>query len=133
MQIYKQLGSYPIHGKEVLQDSIVARFQNGTIVVCHDFRMRNGKLSVHVWDIHDKAWKRAEISDSVAGSIMAFYRQSLPKNPSRIPYGKMMHHNHKHKGGGCGQRLIPKADYRAITDYECTKNPLHDFRRVCYY
>ena len=32
----------------------------------------------------------------------------------------------KHKGGGGGSRIYNGS----ITDYECSKNPMHDFRRV---
>ena len=39
-----------------------------------------------------------------------------------------MKHNHAHKGGGSGKRLTPFCG--EITDYECAKIPLHDFRRV---
>ena len=43
----------------------------------------------------------------------------------------MMHHARKHKSGGSGIRL-DKENFRAdktITDYECSKSPLHDFQR----
>ena len=39
-----------------------------------------------------------------------------------------MKHNHAHKGGGSGKRLTPFCG--EITDYECAKIPVHDFRRV---
>ena len=39
-----------------------------------------------------------------------------------------MKHDHAHKGGGSGKRLTPFCG--EITDYECAKIPLHDFRRV---
>ena len=41
----------------------------------------------------------------------------------------MMHHARTHKSGGSGIRL-DKENFRAdktFTDYECSKNPLHDF------
>lgn len=40
----------------------------------------------------------------------------------------LMKHDHAHKGGGSGKRLTPFCG--EITDYECAKIPLHDFRRV---
>ena len=43
----------------------------------------------------------------------------------------MMKHSRKHKSGGSGIRL-DKENYcadKTITDYECSKSPLHDFQR----
>ena len=39
-----------------------------------------------------------------------------------------MHHDRKRKSGSGGIRL--KKWCGEITDYECSKNPFHDFRRV---
>lgn len=38
----------------------------------------------------------------------------------------MMRHDRHHKGGGGGSRIFDSS----ITDYECAKEPLHDFHRV---
>lgn len=44
----------------------------------------------------------------------------------------MMRHERKHKSGGSGIRLDKENYYadKTITDYECRKNTMHDFRRV---
>lgn len=41
----------------------------------------------------------------------------------------MMKHERKHKRGSGGQRL---GFSETVTDYECTNNPMHDFRRTFY-
>ena len=43
----------------------------------------------------------------------------------------MMKHSRKHKSGGSGIRLSKENYYadKTMTDYECSKNPLHDFKR----
>ena len=44
----------------------------------------------------------------------------------------MMKHSRKHKSGGLGIRLDKENYYadKIVTDYECCKEPFHDFRRV---
>ena len=53
-------------------------------------------------------------------------KQKQHKANNKINYAKLMRHDRKHKSGGGGSRIYNGS----ITDYECTKNPLHDFRRV---
>ena len=57
-----------------------------------------------------------------------YYRKHQKKRKKKhINYEEMMKHDRKHKSGGGGSRIYNGS----ITDYECTKNPMHDFR-VCY-
>ena len=55
-----------------------------------------------------------------------YYRKHQRKNKSKVNYTQIMEHERYHKSGGGGSRIYNGS----ITDYECTKNPLHDFRRV---
>lgn len=46
----------------------------------------------------------------------------------------MMRHDRKHKSGGSGIRLDKENHYanKTMTDYECSKKPMHDFQRVYF-
>lgn len=60
---------------------------------------------------------------------MYYYYLSLQKPYQKLNYKQMMTHDRKRKTGSGGVRLGKFCGQ--ITDYECTKNPLHDFR--CYF
>lgn len=52
--------------------------------------------------------------------------RALKRNHEFRKYENMMRHDRIHKGGGgCGSRIYNGS----ITDYECSSNPLHDFKR----
>ena len=56
-----------------------------------------------------------------------FYRGTAKKaKRDNNNYAAMMRHDRHHKGGGGGSRIFDSS----ITDYECAKEPLHDFHRV---
>ena len=64
-----------------------------------------------------EAWKSASMP----------HARRIRRNITMRDYENMMKHDRRHKGGGGGSRIYNGS----ITDYECSSNPLHDFRR-CY-
>ena len=56
-------------------------------------------------------------------------RKRKTKAKSSSYYANLMKHDRRHKGSGSGQRL---GFTGTVTEYECTKNPFHDFRKSMY-
>ena len=72
-------------------------------------------------------WVRTYAKNEYTEMMWDYYRKHQQKRRKKhINYEEMMEHDRKHKSGGGGSRIYNGS----ITDYECSKNPLHDFRRV---
>ena len=108
MQIEKILMPHEvIKGKEMPMNSIVLRLDNKAILVCSKFNhSRKQNLELLVWLPAQNKWVRTYAKNEYTEIMWDYYRK------------------HKHAGGG--SRIYNGS----ITDYECSKNPLHDFRRV---
>lgn len=118
-----------IHNREISPESVVCILSNGTILVCFDFRSRNKKLPILYYAPKQKKWFLTYQWDQFTKAMYDLYKRNIRKKMRhKINYNALMAHErvHKHSSGGtrigkfCGQ----------ITDYECTKNPMHDFRKV---
>ena len=130
MQIEKILMSHEvIKGKEMPMNSIVLRLDNKVILVCSKFNhSRKKNLELLVWLPTQNKWVRTYAKNEYTEMMWDYYRKHQQKKSHDFrKYENMMRHDHKHKGGGGGSRIYNGS----ITDYECTNNPLHDFR-VCY-
>ena len=130
MQIEKILMSHEvIKGKEMPMNSIVLHLNNKAILVCSKFNhSRKQNLELLVWLPAQNKWVRTYAKNEYTEMMWDYYRKHQQKrNHDFRKYENMMRHDHKHKGGGGGSRIYNGS----ITDYECTNNPLHDFRR-CY-
>lgn len=131
MKIHKALNTECINNREFHMNSIVLTLDNKMILVCNDFNhSRKGKVKLTVWLPDEKKWVYTYAKNEYT-EIMWDYFHAHTNNRTRKPYKanyeNMMRHDRRHKGGGGGSRVYDES----ITDYECAKNPLHDFRR-CY-
>lgn len=129
MQIYKALGTEILHDKNFRMGSIIMRFDNGAILVCNKFNhSRKQNLELIVWLPNEKKWVRTYAKNQYTEMMWDYYRKHQQKRSHNFrKCENMMRHERKHKGCGGGSRIYNGS----ITDYECTNNPLHDFKR-CY-
>lgn len=118
-----------IHDKYFPTNAIILTLNNGMQLVCHKFNhSRKYKLELLVWIPIEKKWVKTYDKNGYTEMMWNYYlRNRKKRNDKHINYANMMKHERVHKAGGGGMRICN----RSITDYECTKNPLHDFRR-CY-
>ena len=117
-----------VKGKEMPMNSIVLRLDNKAILVCSKFNhSRKQNLELLVWLPTQNKWVRTYAKNEYTEMMWNYYRKHRQKRKKKhINYEKMMEHDRYHKSGGGGSRIYNGS----ITDYECSKNPMHDFRRV---
>lgn len=131
MQIYKALNTEILHNKEFRMGSIILQLDNKMILVCNKFNhSRKYNLELTVWLPDEKRWVRTHTKNAYTELMWDyFYAHNKAKDNKKYQgnYKDMMKHDRRHKGGGGGSRIYNNI----LTDYECSKNPLHDFRR-CY-
>lgn len=127
MKIRRTLGNELYHGKQFPINTIVLRSENGVEIFCSDFRMRKGKITVLIHIPGRKKFLKTEMRNEYT-KVMYDYTQQFKDDSKRLNYKQMIAHDRKRKCGSSGVRLGKFCG--RVTDYECTKNPLHDFRRV---
>lgn len=129
MQIYKVLNTEILHNKEFRMGSIILQLDNKMILVCNNFNhSRKHNLELIVWLPTEKKWVRTYAKNQYTEMMWDYYRKHQQKRSHYFrKYENMMKHDRRHKGSGGGSRIYNGS----ITDYECSKNPFHDFRR-CY-
>lgn len=115
-----------LHGKEFPMNSVVLRLDNGIVFVCTNFKQsRKNPLKVYCYIPEEKKWAITFLKHKYKNIMWDYHRKNQKKkSKSHINYANMMKHDRKHKSGGGGSLI----HNRSITDYECRKNPLHDFR-----
>lgn len=131
MQIYQTLGQYPVHGKVLPMYSVVLRLDdNKTEIICMHFNTsRKHKLNVIVYNCVEKTWTQCKMRNKYTEIMWNYHRQTqCKKSDHKTNYAQLMKHDRKRKSGSGGVRLGKFNG--TVTDYECTKNPMHDFRRV---
>lgn len=118
-----------VHGKEFPMNSIVMDLENVTFV-CTDFRQSRKKpLQVYCYILAEKKWVITFLKGNYKNIMCDYYRKCERKhNIRKGNYRQMMQHDRKKKRGS-GSKESHKY---ATTDYECTKNPMHDFRKSYY-
>lgn len=133
MKVYKALNTEYLHNKVFHMNSIILKLDNGTIFVCNKFNHPHKyNLELIVWLPHEKKWFRTYAKNQYTEMMWDYYRKHKPKTSHDFKkYENMMKHSRKHKSGGSGIRLKKENYYarKTFTDYECSNNPLHDFRR----
>lgn len=131
MQIYRTLGQYPVHDVVFPMYTIVLKLDdNKTEIACMNFRTpRKQKLNVIVYNSVEKTWTKCKMHNKYTEIMWNYYRKTQRRSHNKVNYAQMMKHDRKHKTGSGGMRLSKFNG--TVTDYECTKNPMHDFRR-CY-
>lgn len=127
MYIRKTFGTELIHNKEFRMGSIILQLDNQIMLVCNNFNhSRKHDLELSVWLPTEKKWVRTYAKNRYTEMMWDYYRKHRGKrNHEFRKYENMMRHDRIHKGGGGGSRIYNGS----ITDYECSSNPLHDFRR----
>lgn len=129
MKIYTLLGTDYIYGKQFIMGSVVETLSNGVIIVCSNFTTpRKEKLMVKVYDPVHAKWGNALMRNEYTENLWNYHRKIQRKKKDNLDCTSMMKHDRKRKCGSGGVRLTPFCGQ--VTDYECAKNPLHDFRRV---
>ena len=129
IMVIEQNSKYKNHSIPV--GSILLQTENGIVYVCENFHNEKEDL-VHVWIWNKEQWCYVLANNNYTDSMRKFYYEELRKRKRKskyVDYIKMMKHDRRHKGGGSGQRLGLTG---TVTEYECTKNPFHDFRRSMY-
>ena len=100
-------------GLFVPADSVIMRLETGAKIICSNFHAnKQGKYTVF----------------NFTAVMYKCYASHQQKIKSKVSTQSMMAHEQKHKSGSGGVRLSKWNGQ--VTDYECTKNPYHDFRRV---
>ena len=116
-------------GRAFSMNSVVLALDNGTRLVCSDFNhSRDRKIEIYV-HLPKQGWVRTYEKNQLTEIMWTYYRKSVQQKKSHDNYEKMMRHSRKKKYSSGGSRL---GNSSYTTDYECTKEPLHDFRRVMY-
>ena len=114
------------HGKQFPVNTIILRLDNKTELAISDFRFQNGKLEVFCYKPFGK-WKKFYLRNNYTKIIYDYYCKGKRKS-SNINCKQLMKHERAHKKGG-GGKISPT---QIVTDYECAKEPFHDFRRSMY-
>ena len=133
MQLSRTLGGCCdiIHGKEFPMNSVVLRLDNGITLICTNFHQSRKKpLKVHCYIIAEKKWGFAFLKGEYKEVMWDYYRKCEHKNKQKSfkgNYTSLMRHDRKHKKSSGGSKNSRPG---TVTDYECAKNPMHDFRRV---
>lgn len=120
------IGEYH-HKKYFPKDTIVLTGETGAEIYCSNFHMENGKIPVFIYIPESGKLYKTKMRNEYTRE-MYNYAQKFKDTSKPLNYRQMMAHDRKKKGGGSGKRLTPFCDQ--VTDYECRKEPLHDFRRV---
>ena len=135
-KIYHTLSHEYIRDKLFPMNAVVLKLDNGMVLVCQNFKLRNDKMQLFCYLPKEHKWvitfKRLyKTGDPIPMFIYEYYKKHVyVKYKSCASYSRLMQHDRRHKkGGGGGTRL--KND-KFTTDYECSKTPLHDFRKSMY-
>ena len=126
MRLEKLVYTEYLHGKQFPVGTVVLRLDNKTELAISDFHFQNGKLEVFCYKPFGK-WKRFLLRNNYT-KIMYDYYCKVKQKSRHINCEELMKHERVHKKGG-GGKISPT---QIVTDYECAKIPLHDFRRSMY-
>lgn len=130
MRITRTLGGSTniIHGREFSSNSVVLQLNNDTELVCQDFRhSRKQKLELFCYISTENKWVKIYAKNGYTELMWDYYRKCERKNDVRKGnYSQMMKHSRKRKRSRGGKI----SHTQTVTDYECTKNPMHDFRKT---
>ena len=114
------------YGKHFPVGTIILHLNNKTELAISNFHFQNGKLEVFYHEPFGK-WKRDFLRNDYT-KIMYDYYCKWKQKSRHINCKQLMKHDRVHKKGG-GGKISPT---QIVTDYECAKVPLHDFRRSMY-
>ena len=114
-----------VYGREFPMNSVVLDLEKATFV-CTDFHQpRKKDLRVFCYIHNEKKWVITFLNNELKETLWMYYRRNIRKRSTKN-YSYLMRHDRKKKKSAGG--VLGHKD--TVTDYECTKNPMHDFRRV---
>lgn len=130
-KIYHTLSRENIRGMYFPMNSVVMHLDNGMRLVCTNFNTKRiGFLELFVWLPDQGKWVKTHEKNVLTNAMWDYYSKNLRRHKDdRTNYENMMRHSRKRKGAGGGVRL---GNSWYTTDYECSKNPMHDFHRSMY-
>lgn len=119
-----------VYGKEFPINSVVLSLENGRTFVCTNFKQsRKIPLRVYCYIPSKNIWSITYLDKELKESMWDYHRKFRRKlNKRRANYNQLMRHDRKKKKGSG----VRSSSNNATTDYECTKNPMHDFRKSYY-
>lgn len=116
-----------VHNREFPMNSVVLQLENGTEYICTNFK-QSRKKPLQVYCYISGKWTIRVINGKLKHIMWDYHRDCSRKyRKCKANYNQLMRHDRKKKNGS-GSRITT----HSITDYECTKNPLHDFRKSYY-
>lgn len=127
MLLYKLDGSREIQGVKFPHKSCVIS-NNGAFIVAWEFNRK--QLEVAVFDPATQKWFKTILPSEDKYAILLRKKSEEGKQKYSFKYANYMKHSRKKKRatGGTYSRFSG-----TLTDYECAKEPLHDFRRAIIY
>ena len=126
MRLEKLVYSEYLHGKQFPVGTVILRLDNKTELAISDFHFQNGKLEVFCYKPSGK-WKCFLLRNDYTKIMYGYYCKGKHKK-SFCNFEELMKHERVHKKGG-GGKISPT---QIVTDDECAKITLHDFRRSMY-
>lgn len=123
MRLERLVYSEYLHGKQFPAGTIIMQLDNKTEMAISNFYFQNGKLEVFCYEPFGK-WKCLLLRNEYTKIMYDYYCKGKRKK-TFCNYEELMKHERVHKKGG-GGKISPT---QIVTDYECAKEPLHDFRR----
>lgn len=116
--------------------SVIFRFESGAVLVCKRMFFNkkenrwNRKIELFCYDPIECVWIKTRMQNEITDKMVDFYIQKINAKYNDVNFKALMKHDRMKKKGSGGIRLSKWNG--TVTDYECAKNPLHDFRRVFY-
>ena len=126
MKIEKLVYKEYRNGKQFPANTVIMTLDNKVELACSDFHFYKGKLLIYVFKPFGK-WKAYLLRDNNTKIMYDYFCKGINKNVN-VDCKKLMKHECVHKKSSGGSFCSSKV----ITDYECAKIPLHDFRRSKY-
>ena len=107
-------------------NSVLIEFNSGAKIVCQNFHTnRQGKYEVFIYDSVKNIWIKANLKNECTKIMHECFMKHNKK--CKLNIRSYMSHSRVKKCGSGGTRLSKWNG--TVTDYECSKVPLHDFPR----
>lgn len=131
-KLYTLPGSDYIHNKLFQMGTVVLCLDNGNLVACVKFNSpRKNPIRTSVFFADKNQWVKCVMKNALTEEIWHYHfemQRKLNAPCYKGNYEHMMKHDRKKKCGSGGVRLGKFCGQ--VTDYECRKDPLHDFPRA---
>lgn len=130
MKISRTLNREILHNKEFPMNTIILHLNNGIELYCSDFNhSRKQELEIYAYIVSERKWVKTHGKNEYTEIMWNYHRKIQRKSKCKIDCEQLMRHDRVHKHGSGGSRLGCNG---IVTDYECAREPMHDFRRAMY-